>query len=64
MEKQILLNEENYNNIDYNKNRFILLDKEEQTEIMRRKLSLILEQCEEISQKLNDEKHFLEKPKH
>ncbi len=64
MEQQILLNETNYTDMPYIKNKFTTLNKQEQAEFMKRKLSLILKQCEEIAKNLNDESVYLEKPKH
>ena len=64
MEQQILLNETNYIDIPYIKSNFTNLNKQEQAEFMKRKLSIILKQCEEITRKLSDESIYLEKPKH
>ena len=64
MEKQVLLNQKDYNDLPYNRNKFTTLNKQEQAEFMKRKLSLILSQCEEMAKNLNDETVYLEKPKH
>ncbi|MEK6847119.1 MAG: hypothetical protein AABY16_03045 [Nanoarchaeota archaeon] len=64
MEKQVLLNQKDYNDLPYNRNKFATLNKQEQAEFMKRKLSLILRQCEEMTKNLNDDTVYLEKPKH
>ncbi|MBS3081605.1 hypothetical protein J4416_01540 [Candidatus Pacearchaeota archaeon] len=61
MEKQVLLNDINYIDLDFNKNRFIILGKEEQAEYMKRKLAFIVKQCEEIVEQLKDESLLVKK---
>lgn len=64
MEKQISLNDLDHIDLEFNRNKFIILGKKEQAEFMSKKLEFILKQCEEIAQKFSDEKNLLTQPKH